>query len=371
VEWKGTTVVTDKDAGHSIKFGGRIMYDWSFISPDEDLDAAFPDEFTDGSEFRRARFYSSGTVYHVVYYKAQYDYAADGTSEFKDVYVGVEDIPLVGAVQAGHMYEPFGLEEQTSSKVITFMERALTSNMTPSRKGGIMFKRELENKRATFAGGVFRNSDDYGRAEDHDYNVTARVTAVPMVENEGEKLVHVGAAMSVRTPADDTAEIEARASTHISPKLSSTGSMEYTERLLQFGGEGAVIFGPASLQSEFIVATATNDTLNDPSFHSFYVQASYVLTGEHRGYKEGLMDGVKPAKNFDGQGGRGAWEIGARFARIDLDADAVTGGTLGDITVGLNWYLNPAARIMFNYVYADLKDVGTSNAFMTRFQIGF
>jgi len=371
VAWKGATVIQDKDAGYKIKFGGRMMYDWSFIHPDKDLDAAFPDQFSDGSEFRRARFYSQGTIYHVVFYKAQYDFATDGTNEFKDVYVGVKNIPVLGSVVAGNMYEPFGLEEQTSSKVITFMERGLTSNFTPSRRAGFMFKRVLESERATFAGGLFRNSDEFGRAVGHDYNVTARVTAVPMIQEEGKKLVHLGAAVSVRKPEGDTAKFAARSSTHISPKLVSTGSMPYTDRTLLFGGEGAMILGPASLQGEVVLARTVNDTLNDPSFNGLYVQASYVLTGEHRGYKEGSMEGVTPAKNFDGEGGKGAWEVGARFSRIDLDNDTVKGGTMSDVTLGLNWYLNPVTRIMFNYVYADLQDVGKSNAFMTRFQVAF
>lgn len=370
IGWKGSTKIEDKDAGYSIKFGGRIMNDWSFIKADDDLDAAFSDQFTDGTEFRRVRFYSSGTIYHVVYYKAQYDYAS-GLSEFKDVYVGVKNIPLLGSVQVGHMYEPFGLEEMTSSKVITFMERAATSNMTPSRKTGAMFKRELDNKRGTFAAGVFRNSDDVGRAEGHKYNVTARVTAVPVMKDDGRRLVHLGAAASVRKPEGDSYRLRARPSTHIAPRLVNTGHLEMTDQVVQFGGEAAAVFGPASVQGEYIYAQASNDTLNDPAFNSFYVQASYVLTGEHRGYKGGLMEGVHPDKNFDGTGGIGAWELAVRFSRIDLDDQTVAGGTLGDVTAGLNWYLNPYTRVMFNYVHADLKDVGKCDSFMTRFQVAF
>ena len=42
-----------------------------------------------------------------------------------------------------------------------------------------------------------------------------------------------------------------------------------------------------------------------------------------------------------------------------------------NITVGLNWYLNPNVRMMLNYVYADLSDLDSTNIFETRFQIDF
>ena len=62
--------------------------------------------------------------------------------------------------------------------------------------------------------------------------------------------------------------------------------------------------------------------------------------------------------------------------QIDLDDEGLSGGDEDDITVGLNWYLNPNARVMFNYVRAELDRDGAldsvddgANAFMTRFQI--
>lgn len=376
IGWKGSTVIEDEDAGYSIKFGGRLLHDWSWIQPDRDLDDAFPDAFSDGAELRRARFYSSGTVYHVVYYKTDYDYAEDGTSKFKDVYLGVKKIPVLGSVRAGYLKEPIGLEMQGSSNGIPFMERAVTEFLVPSRNSGVLVERGFSDGRGTFAAGVFRDADDYGRAVGHSYNVTARATAVPYVEDGGRTLVHLGAAVSMRRPEGGDFSVAAKAATHMSPDLvgardDSTRALEHTERVVLLGAEAAGILGPVLLQGEFVLASATNDTLNDPSFNSFYVEASYMLTGEHRRYESGIIEGITPAENFDGEGGRGAWEVAARFARIDLTDPMVEGGELSDVTLGLNWYLNPYARIMFNYVHADLDNVGTSNAFMTRFQVVF
>ena len=80
---------------------------------------------------------------------------------------------------------------------------------------------------------------------------------------------------------------------------------------------------------------------------------------------------MSPRRNFDCKGGPGAWEVAVRYARLDLDDSTVTGGTLDDFTVGLNWHLNPNVRMMLNYVRANLDGVGDSNIFQSRFQIDF
>ena len=49
----------------------------------------------------------------------------------------------------------------------------------------------------------------------------------------------------------------------------------------------------------------------------------------------------------------------------------IDGRRLDDITVGLNWHLNPYMRVMFNYVWADLDDVGQTNIFQSRVQFDF
>jgi phosphate-selective porin len=60
-------------------------------------------------------------------------------------------------------------------------------------------------------------------------------------------------------------------------------------------------------------------------------------------------------------------------AQYDFAGGDINGGELDDVTVGLNWYLNPNTRVMLNYVYADASDLydGETHIFQTRFQIDF
>ena len=63
--------------------------------------------------------------------------------------------------------------------------------------------------------------------------------------------------------------------------------------------------------------------------------------------------------------------MAARYSYIDLDRARINGDRLDDFTLGLNWYLNPNMRVMFNYVFADSEDRGDANIFQMRFQVDF
>ncbi len=367
--WKKSTWVRDREKGYAIQFGGRIMNDWVFNSPDDSLGAAMPG-ITDGTKFRRVRLYTSGVVYHNVVYKAQFDFAG-GDADFKDVYVGVRGIPVLGTVTVGHQYEPMGLETLTSSKVISLMERASVSHLMPERQTGIRFTRHGKDDRFTVAGGVFRSANSYGDDQGSDYAFTGRVVAAPVNEHHGEHLVHVGVSASYRQTDDDSVfSAKGKPENPIIPTFIETGDLVSDHHTI-VGGEFAGTWEQFSLQAEAAVTNVSAPSMGDPKLVAWYVQGSWILTGEHRGYKKGKMGGVKPARNFDGKGGRGAWELVARYSTLDFNDAMLTGGQYAVITAGLNWYLNPVTRVMFDYANTDLDGVGTLNTFMTRFQISF
>jgi phosphate-selective porin OprO/OprP len=150
-----------------------------------------------------------------------------------------------------------------------------------------------------------------------------------------------------------------------------------------FNPELAFKHGPLSLQAEYTYANTElpdSSVSSDSHFSGFYVYGSYFLTGEHRKYStdSGEFSRVKPNRNFIWGKGIGAIELAARYSHLDLSDEAIDGGRLGDVTLGINWYLNPNTRVMFNYVHADPDFTNTSsnsdgNADLAamRFQIDF
>jgi phosphate-selective porin OprO/OprP len=367
--WGNTLQLSTKDGSTKIRFGGRLQNDWVFQMEDDDL-AAAGIAGEDGTEFRRLRLYSQGVVNKVAVYKIEFDFAG-GSASLKDAYVGMQKIPGLGTLTVGHQYEPFGLEEQTSSKYLTFLERSLTSTFTPARQTGFLATNHSDA--VTWAAGVFREGDAFGKSQgDGEYAGTARLVVRPVHSKEGDRLVHLGVARSFRTPPGHEVGYSSRPENHLAPAYVGTGDLA-TDHVTLFGGEAALVQGSFSLQGEYIAAVLATLDNEDPMFSALYVTGSFFLTGEHRTYKasSATFDRIQPARHFDGEGGKGAWEVAARFSRADLNDAATAGGELNDISAALNWYPNPNFRWMANYVRADLDEVGASNAFLMRFQADF
>ncbi len=369
--WQDGLRLDSNDGSFKLKIGGRIQHDWAFFDADGRIEDRVG-ELDDGTEFRRARLYLSGTIYDNTEFKLQFDFA-DGDSDFKDVYLGLRNVPVVGSVRVGHFKEPFSLEELTSSNYITFMERSLVTTFAPARNTGIMLRNHMLDKRMTWAAGFFRDTDDFGEGSGgRNYNVTARLTGLPWYEDKGEKLLHLGVAYTHKNFEDDMVRFRARPEAHLSHRFVDTGdfSADFADII---GVEAASVLGPFSVQGEFVQAFLESRVNGDPAFWAASLQASYFLTGEHRPYKRetASFSRVKPLRNYGEDGGWGAWEVGARYSYLDLNDAGIDGGRLRDFTLGLNWYLNPNIRMMWNYILADAADRGDANIFQWRFQLSF
>jgi len=375
--WHDALNFKSADGSIKLKIGGRIQYDWAYYN-ERDLDKRVNGSFQNDSEFRRARMYISGDIHDNLSFKAQYDFAG-GDADFKDVYIGVKKVPYVGNLRFGQFKEPFGLEELTSSNYITFLERSLASTFAPSRAGGIMAHNTAMDEHMTWAVGVFRESDDYGDgAGGRDYDITGRVTYLPLYEDDGNRLVHLGFAYSHQNYESDRLRYRVRPETHLSPRVADTGNFnaEYGDVI---GLEFAWVDGPFSLQGEFAKAMIEGRDRNpfyntgNPKFVGASVQASYFLTGEHRPYKKsaGVFDRVRPKSNFGDGDGTGAWEVAARYSYLDLDEGKIVGGRIDSVTLGLNWYWNPNMRMMWNYTFANPSIGGDVDILQWRVQLAF
>jgi phosphate-selective porin OprO/OprP len=375
VYWKDGLRAETANKKFTTKIGGRIQNDWSTGTQDSDITAAIGD-FKNGVEFRRARLYIEGTIYDDIIYKAQYDFAG-GDADFKDVYLGMQNIPYVGTVKIGQFKEPFSLEELTSSNYITFLERSLPNALVPGRATGFQVQNAFFDERLNAAVGYFRASDSFGdNSFDSEAGVSGRLTGLPWYEDDGRRLLHLGVASHWRQPGEGTKDFDSRPENHLADKFIDTGDIPMNS-YSQVGAETALVMGPASLQSEYIHTFADTPGSSNPDFWGVYVSGSYFLTGEHRPYKResAAFDKVKPKRNFTLSRGKnsgwGAWELAARYSQLDLSDSGVVGGTLRDVTTGVNWYLNPNVRVMLNWVHADLQSTGTADLFATRFQVFF
>ena len=345
--------------------GGRIMYDMA-VWKNTTNDVATQ---TSGTEFRRVRFYNSGKIYGNVKYKLQLDFAG-GEIAFKDVWMELNKLPIKGALRVGHFKEPLRLEAITSSKYITLMERSLSITMSAERNSGAMYHTTFGEK-ISLQTGVFREGDSFGNDKEstNNVNITSRITYLAI--NDGNKLLHLGVANSIRKNAEKTYGFSTRAENHLGNKLTSV-SFDNVDETNILGGEFAYVNGSLFLQGEYLQTTVSG-IMNETELSSYYGQISYFLTGERRTYKNSLsgFGSVKPNNNY-GENGWGAIELAVRLSSMDLTT--ANAGTLEDFTVGINWYLNPNTRIMLNYVMGEMingEKIITENAVMMRVQLGF
>ena len=374
LDWKGLSAKTEANPNKpSLSLMGRIMVDYSLLSADEPLKTTVGTNAKDGAEFRRARLGANGK-YKNVEYQIEYDFASGGAT-LKASYLRWRNRNNQ-ALWFGHIKEPFGLEFLSSSKYPVFIENSLLLAFYPEYNTGIYLSDDRGAKGFSYSLGLFFDSGNFGMTsqdDEDDLNITGRATYLLRNEGQGEKLLHLGLAHSSRN--GNAFRFRTRAENHFwNQRFVDTGNIA-AEGTRQTGFEVVWHNGPLQVQAEHVLAEVDAVAGMDPGFNGTYIQASYFLTGEHRPYNEKyrLFSRVIPKQDYDKNGGRGAWQIAARFSTIDLnDVEAgINGGEQSARTLGLNWHLNSHSRVMLNQTYSDLKGVGDAQSTTLRLQMDF
>lgn len=367
--WKDGLRFETADKMFSIRINGRIMADYWWIS---DNASPFQENVNSGVRFRRARLEMKGSIYKDIFYEGVYDFAS---AEFKDVVIGLKNVPYVQTVKVGQYKVPFGLEELTSSKYISFMERSMVTNaFAPGRRMGGGFSQNLLDKAATLntmffsAGSQVNGFGDDEEIAEGNFGAAIRGTYQYKIGGDKKHFVHLGGAYAYENykngNEDPDVRFRARPGVGFIGRVVDTGNMSDAD-VHRFGAELAYVNGPFHAQGEFMAAIVDgfftpNDGSNTASYWGAYGQIGYFWTGESRPYKGGSFKRVKPKKNF-ALGEAGAWGAFESVFRFDfVDADATnTPGDAGEgygIGTGLNWYLNPNTRVMLNYTYTRVDD---------------
>jgi len=342
----GHLKIKSADKEFEMKIGGRIMADYAFIDEDDFNGAG---NHGNASEIRRARLFAAGTVFTDWQYKAQFEFAGNGTS-IKDMYIRYRGWNPA-AITLGNQHVPFGLEQMTSSKYTTFIERSVASDaFSLGRKNGLRFASGGEHWSLS-AMAHLTGIDNDNSDQDEDYGYGFRATYAPIAEKT--RSVHFGAAahhQEYEKSGGVLKQLEIRPEVHSAGKLFS--SFEDTVKSANtYGLELAGVYGPFSFQSEYARREYNAISASkDQSLDSWYAYASYFITGESRVYKAktGSFARVKPINQR-----YGAWEVALRYSELDLEDNGL--GTKGDVTsLGLNWYATPTIRFMADYTTADV-----------------
>jgi phosphate-selective porin OprO/OprP len=366
VTTKGGIKVKTLDGNFEGQIGGRVQVDYATYDEDNS-------NLGDGTELRRARIFVKGKLFRDWGFKQQIDFAGNHVS-VKDSYLRYLGFAPAN-LTVGHFKEPFSLEEQTSSRFTTFMERGLPNAFVPGRSIGAMANTHGDNW--TVAAGLFGLGvgDDVDGEGDEGWAATARATYAPIQEKT--KLLHFGASGRFYDPADGLVRFRARPESHVTnSRLVDTGNLispaptpanvSDVADVVTYGIDTAGIWGPVSVQGEYIhnfvqrSGAATFPGNPGVDFNGWYAFASLFLTGESRNYSKGHFGRITPKSNVL-DGGWGAWEIAGRFSSIDLTDANVLGGQQRDTTFALNWYPTSHVRVMANYIMVNTDNDATGN----------
>ena len=347
VDTKGGLKITSADGKFEASVGGRIQFDtYAF---DRDLAST-----TGTTEFRRARLTLQGKAYGWEY-KMENDFGAGGGLDgFRDVYIAKS--ALGGKFTIGHFKPYRAMEELTSSNELLTMERPFASatGLFNGRQfqQGVGYLRAGENYTAGLS--VFNLRGAAG-TRNEGVGAAGRVTYAPI--NNDNSTLHFGAWYSFEDQNLGSADLVATSNYagRRGPSqviATTTGASRNTVDVMAVEAAGS--FGPAFFQAEYADATFGQPLGRDQDVTTYYVQGSFMLNGGHKPYKgaTGVFGSPKVAD-------KGLWELTGRY-------DYVENETLNrEVTswiLGVNYYVNPNLRFMFNFTQGDNEVTGDETA---------
>jgi phosphate-selective porin OprO/OprP len=225
----------------------------------------------------------------------------------------------------------------------------------PILADGLKWMGYFPQRRVFFSFGVFGDqlSEDETFAT-YDHQVVTRVGWLPIASEERKTVLHLAVMARDGDPDEDRIRFRSRPEESLSPFFVDTGSFA-ADHARTLGAEAYYRSGPWLFGGEYDRQEADALTGETPVFHAADAVATWIITGETRGYnaRGGFFKAVSPDRPVF-EGGPGAWEAVIHVSWIDLDDGTFEGGKLWRVTPMVNWHLSDNVRFELGYGYAEL-----------------
>lgn len=377
----GRPTIATADGNFTLALRTLIQFDLGYYSQ-----GAVPagTDFSSGSNFRRARFGASGTVFKDWQYEFIYDFGGSGTETagISSAFIQYDGLAPVH-LKIGAFPPPESLEDSTSASDLLFVERSQPTDLGRSvagsdgRNAATIFAYDNNYfAAASYTLGLVNDAAVFDEQQAFVGRVAYRLFGSPNANLVvGADLTYVFKIADTAAGAGSPTAFRLRERPELNVdsqniRLVDTGTIDAGDAL-HWGIEAAGNWQSFYAQGGYYNYQVSRRTgvLADPSFDGWYVQASWILTGESKPWRpeRGAYALPKPAKpfNFGENAGWGAWEIAARYSGLDLDfqeglpgtlktAAGIRGGNQKIWTIGLNWYPNNAVRFVLDYSHTDV-----------------
>jgi phosphate-selective porin OprO and OprP len=371
----GRLQFTSADGRFSAALRALVQFDTGYYMqehPANLLPAAYANNFSSGSNFRRVYLNLQGRVFGDWSYNANFDFGGSGGTEtpghIQSVYLEY-DGTAPWAFRIGAYPPPSNLEDSTASGDTIFLERNSPSDLQRNIAGGdgrdaisIIYAEPTVYGALSFTGDKIQDGAKALAAAgatasptfDEQEGVLGRLSWLPISQDHAHWLVGVNGTYVIKLPeavanglpnlSNTPGATALNSFTFSDPPeltfdsngytLANTGGLN-ANHVSQWGVETAgnwrSLYGQAGYygfevdRSQVAYATTTGTQIVQPSadhFSGWYLQGAWLLTGEERLYNPGTGAFTPPIVdhplNFH-NGDWGAFELAARYSDLDLN----------------------------------------------------
>jgi phosphate-selective porin OprO and OprP len=315
-----------------------------------------------GYALRALRVGGSGTLgvarwVASVEYKGIDQATGDPTFGIRDLYLKIP-VWKLGTLLIGRAKQPFVYEQIVESNFRSQTESILNPFFS-GRSTSLSLTNTAATKRMTWTAGTYnlnQNANQY----------IVRVTGLPEYNKSGANYVHLAVSDRYEGANNGVLRFNGRPESFVASNYVDTGS--FTANFAnELGAEFLANRGPFALTSEYVQAWVNAPQNDNPRFYGYYVMGSWIITGEHRPYDRdsGFARRIVPQRPS------GAWELVARFDRVDLSSGAISGGVMNKMYLGANWWRSAQWALQVGYGSTGLErfqTYGHTKSLLTRVQ---
>jgi phosphate-selective porin OprO/OprP len=359
-----------------------VQYDTATYRQDKSdtapLTPALGRDLSSGTNFRRAQFGVDGIAFGEWAYSFIYDFGGPGVENqgrVSSAYVQFNGWkPFQFRIGAFAPY--IGLEDSTSSADTLFLERPSPSEISRAISGGDgRSAAQIAAVGDTWLAAISWSGSSATTAAvfDEQQALNGRLAWLAYSDLDTKFVLSAGGTYVYDTP-DSVASVVGATSVTFSdrPELRVDGTQLITasvdaDSVLIGGIEAGFVWKSFYAQGGYFNYSANRraSPFADPDFSGWYLQASWILTGESKPYDAGraAFRNPRPAHPvlFGDDPGAGAWELAARYSSTDLNYDehlapasgGIRGGEQEIWTVGVNWY--PNNIVTFRLAFTDVS----------------
>lgn len=329
----------------------------------------------EGGEIRGLRFGAVGTlnfdkpwVYTVFAATHAFDKGFD-TDETDDLTLFDLrlDIPVFenGTFSIGKQKEPISMERVMSLAHWPLQERSAGADaLLPARNIGLVMSGNLFDRNVSLAGGVFNDwldKDQPSSISDNSTQFVGRATWVPWSSDNESTLLHLGLGLR-HSNGKQGGLLSTEPEFNQAPDYIRSDFLDI-DYYNTYQAEASLRSGPFWLHGEYIQSESDTDIFGEIKPEGYNVTASWIMTGEVRGYnrRSGIFTKMPISRSVN-QNGWGALEVAPRYSNLDTsDVPGADGGEAGAMDIwslGFTWWPNYYMQFSMNYRYITLEQNG-------------